>query len=152
MRRFSFRFQRILEIKERVEESAKIALGEAIAVLNREQDLLAVLQQTRRSYQQASQRLPAARLDSSLLSLNASYLLRLQREIGEQQEYTARVEAIVEDRRQKLLAATRDRQVYGTLRDRAWETHQHEQKRQERILLDEVGKQLYVRRGSEARS
>lgn len=152
MRRFGFRFQRILEIKERLEESAKIALGEVIAVLNREQDQLAALQQTRRSYRQASQRLPDAQLDSSLLGLNASYLQRLQREAEEQQEHIARVEVIVEDRRQKLLAATKDRRIYEILKERAWEAHHHEQQRQERILLDEAGNQLYVRRGSEARS
>jgi flagellar FliJ protein len=149
MKGFAFRFQRILDLKESLEEARKIALGEVIAVLNREQELLTRLQQTRRRYQQAGQTLPAARLHPGLLGLHASYLLRLEREIGEQQEHIRRVEAIVADRRQKLMEATRERRVYEILKEKAREAHQREVRRQEQIRLDEVGEQLYVRRENE---
>jgi len=149
MRRFRFRFQRILEIKGRVEEVCRSALGEAVAVLNQEQDRLAELEGMRQVYRQGSERLPAAQLDPALLGLNASFLLRLQREIREQQEHIRRVEAIVEDKRQKLLAATKERRVFEILKERDMEGHRREWKRQEQNLLDEAGKQLFVRRASE---
>ena len=149
MRRFGFRFQRVLDLKESLEEARKIALGEVIAVLNREQELLSRMRQTRQQYQQAGGRLPKSQLHPSLLGLNVSYLLRLEREIGEQLEHIRRVEAIVEDRRQKLIEATKERRVFEILKEKAWGTHQRAAKRQERIQLDEIGEQLYVRRGSE---
>ena len=150
MRRFGFRFQRVLDLKKSVEEARKIALGEVIAVLNREQELLARMRQTRQQYQQAGSNLPKARLHPPLLGLNVSYLLRLEREIGEQLEHIRRVEAMVEDRRRKLVEATRERRVFEILKEKAWDMHQRETKRQERIQLDEIGEQLYARRGSEA--
>lgn len=149
MRRFDFRFQRILGLKASVEEARKIALGEVIAILNREQELLARMRQTRQQYQQAGNSLPRSRLQPSLLGLNVSYLQRLEREIGEQQVHIRRVEAMVEDRRRKLVQATKERRVFEILKEKAWEAHQREAKRQERIQLDEVGEQLYARRGSE---
>ena len=92
--------------------------------------------------------LPEQRVDPALLGINASYLLRLQREIGEQREHLDRVESVVEDKRGKLLEATRDRRVYEILKERAEEEHRREVVRQERIQLDEIGEQLYIRRGS----
>lgn len=149
MRRFRFRFQRILEVKERIEEARRIALGEAIAVLNRERDRLEELHQIRRRYRQASAVLPAAPLDPGLLSLNVGYLQRLQREIGEQEERIRQVETVVEERRQRLLAASRDRRTYEILKEKALEAHREEQMRRERMHLDEVGEQLHGRRQAE---
>lgn len=149
MRRFRFRFQRILEVKERIEEARRIALGEAIAVLNRERDRLEELLEVRRRYRRASTVLSAAVLDPGLLSLNVGYLQRLQREIGEQESRIRKVEAVVEERRQRLLAASRDRRTYEILKEKALEAHREEQLRRERMQLDEVGEQLHVRQQTE---
>ena len=148
MKRFSFRFQRLLELKQRKEDQRKAELGEVMAIFNRELDQIASLKRSFGSYRRASLALPDQRLDASLLGINASYLLRLQREIGEQQEHIDRIESMVEDKRGKLLEATRERRVYEILKERAEEEHKRETMRQERIQLDEIGEQLYVRRGS----
>ena len=145
MKRFEFRFQRILEIKERIEETRKIALGEVVAVLNQEQDHLDRLRQTQTVYRQASQRLPTDRLDPSLLGVNESYLLRLRREIEQQAQRLAEAELKVEEQRAVLVEATVERRVYETLKERAVVSYQRESKRQERIELDEIGGQLYRR-------
>lgn len=147
MKRFAFRFQRILEIKERVEETRKIALGEVVAVLNREQEELNRLQQTRALYRQASHRLATQRLEPAFLGVNDNYLLRLQREILEQSQRLAAVDAEVVKQRAALMEATRERRVYETLRERAAEQYERESKRQERIEMDEVGGQIYRRSG-----
>ena len=146
MRRFSFRFQRLLELKESVEEARRIALGEVVAVLNREREYLEGLEQTRARYREAAAALPADRLDASLLALNSVYLLRLQREIGEQGEQIARVEELVEEKRQELVEARKERRVYEILKDRAREAHRRERNRQERLVLDQVGQDLYRQR------
>ncbi len=149
MKRFSFRFQRILEIKERFEDARRAELGEVMAVFNREVDQLNAMQQTLSSYRLAGGSLPAARIDAPLLTINTSYLLRLQREIGEQLDHLKRIEAVVEDKRQNLLAATREKRTYEVLKERAAEAHKSETNRQQRIELDEIGQQLYARRRSE---
>ena len=149
MKRFNFRFQRILEIKERMEEARKIALGKVVAVSNLEQERLADLEQTRMLYRQGGRELLALQLDPSLLSLNVSYLQRLQREIQEQRVRIQQVEKAVEEKRQELVEATKERRVYEILKERAVEDYRREQKRQERIMLDEIGGQLYMRRESQ---
>lgn len=148
MRRFNFRFQRLLELKERNEDQRKADLGEVMVVFNRERAKLGELEQSFGVYRRAALALPDQRLDTPLLGINASYLLRLQREIGEQRQHLDRVEAVVEDKRGKLVEATRQRRVYEILKERAEEQHRREAMRQERIQLDEIGEQLYVRRGS----
>ena len=148
MRRFDFRFQRLLELKERSEDQRKAELGEVTAVYNREYTKLVELQQSFGAYRRASLALPDQRVDPAHLGITASYLLRLQREIGEQREHLDRVESVVEDKRAKLLQATRERRVYEILKERAEEEHRREVVRQERIQLDEIGEQLYIRRGS----
>ena len=149
MKRFNFRFQRILEIKERMEETRKIALGKVVAVLNKEQERLADLEQTQMLCRQGGQELLSAQLDPSLLGLNMSYLQRLQREIREQQAQIQQVEKAVEEKRKELMEATKERRVYEILKERAGENYRRELKRQERIMLDEIGGQLYMRRGSQ---
>ena len=151
MKRFGFRFQRILEIKERIEEARRAELGEVMVVLNRELEQLAAMRGTLNSYRRAGYSQPAARVDAQLLGISASYNLRLEREIGEQLEHVRRIEVVVEDKRKKLLEATRERRVYEILKERAQEAHRREFNRQERIQLDEIGEQLYARREGEHR-
>ena len=148
MKRFSFRFQRLLELKQRKEDQQKAKLGEVMAIFNREFDELGGLKQSFDACRHTSLALPDQRVETSLLGINASYLLRLQREMGEQREHLDRIESMVEDKRGKLLEATRERRVYEILKERAEEEHKRETMRQERIQLDEIGEQLYVRRGS----
>jgi flagellar protein FliJ len=145
MKRYTFRFQRLLELKERVEAGRKNAFVEAMAVLHKERERFAQLQEIRRRYQQVSRIRPATPLNPVLLELNTAYLQRLQQEIDLQQAHLRKVEAIVEDRRQKLLAATKERRVFEILKERGLAAHRSEQRRREQIMLDEVGRQLYVR-------
>lgn len=149
MKRFNFRFQRILDAKEKMEEAHKIALGKIVAVLNRERGRLADLERAWKLCRQGGQELLAVQLDPFRLGLNVSYLQRLQREIHEQQVQIQQVERTVEEKRRELLEATKERRVYEILKERAVENYRREQKRQEKIMLDEIGGQLYLRRGSQ---
>ena len=148
MKRFIFRFQRLLELKERIEDQCKAELGEAMTEFNRELDQLGKLERSFGAYRRAALGLPDQRVDVGLLDVNASYFLRLQREIGEQREHLEQMGSVVEDKRGKLLEAARQRRMYEILQERAEEEYQREAMRQERIQLDEIGEQLYVRRGS----
>ena len=80
MKRLRFRFQRLLEIKERLEGVRQRALGEAMRAASLEQESLEGLQQTQFRYRQAAAVQPARALDVGLLRLNVSYDQRLQRE------------------------------------------------------------------------
>ena len=149
MKRFTFRFQRILEIKERIEDARRAELGEATAVLNRETEQLSALFETQATYQNMSGLPVHQRVDMGLLGVSARYTERLKGEIQEQIGQLEKIKAVVENKRQKLLEATRERRVYEVLKERAEETHRRETNRRERMQLDEVGEQLYARRRSD---
>ena len=149
MKRFTFRFQRILEIKERIEDARRAELGEVMAVLNREMEQLSTLYETQATYQNMGDLPVDKRVDTSLLGVSARYTERLKGEIHEQIEHLEKIEAVVENKRQKLLEATRERRVYEVLKERAEKAHRREANRREQIQLDEVGEQIYVRRKSD---
>lgn len=146
MKRLRFRFQRLLEIKERLEGVRQRAMGEAVAALGREQENLESLQQTRKRYQHAAQEQPAGGLDLGMLLLNLSYDQRLQREILVQDQRRQQAATRVEEERQRLVAARRERRTYEILKEKAAAEHRRLANRQEQRQLDEVGEQGHRRR------
>lgn len=132
-----------------MEDARRAELGEVTAVLNREMEQLSALYSTQVTYRGMGSFSTEQRVDAGLLGISARYAERLKGEILEQMEYIKKIEAVVEDKRKKLLEATKERRVYEVLRERAEEAHRREANRRERIQLDEVGEQLYARRGNE---
>ncbi len=131
-----------------MEDARRAELGEVTAALNREMEQLSALYGTQATYRNMGSFSGEQRVDAGLLGISARYAERLKGEIYEQIEHIKKIEAVVENKRQKLLEATRERRVYEVLKERAEEAHRREANRRERIQLDEVGEQLYARRGS----
>ena len=150
MRKFAYRFQRVLEVKERQEDAQQVVVGEALVVLTREQEALARLVREREATMAAARGQQAAVLDTPLLRLNSNYMQRLEREIAEQRKHVSQVEAIVAARRAKLVEAKRERRVFEILKEKAWAAHQEESRRQQQLELDEVGERLHARRRADA--
>jgi len=149
MRRFQFRFTRILELKESIEDSRRASLGEAVTSAAGVRRQLESLQQARRRTSREAPVGPAEYIDVEILRLTAHFGQRLGREIATQAENLRQVETVVEVRRGELIESVRERRVYEILKERAEGAHRKEQRRQERIWLDEVGQQLHLRRGIE---
>ena len=132
-----------------MEDARRAELGEVTAALNREMEQLSALYETQATYRNMGGLPVQQRVDTCLLGVGARYTERLKGEIHEQMEHLEKIEAVVENKRQKLLEATRERRVYEVLKERAEEAHRHEANRRERMQLDEVGEQLCARRGSD---
>ena len=132
-----------------MEYAGRAELGEVTAALNREREQLSALYETQATYRNVGGLPVHQRVDTGLLGVSARYTERLKGEVREQIENIEKIEAVVENKRQKLLEATRERRVYEVLKERAEEEHRREANRRERMQLDEVGEQVYVRRGSD---
>ena len=132
-----------------MEYAGRAELGEVTAALNREREQLSALYETQATYRNVGGLPVHQRVDTGLLGVSARYTERLKGEVREQIEHIEKIEAVVENKRQKLLEATRERRVYEVLKERAEEAHRREANRRERMQLDEVGEQLYARRGSD---
>ena len=149
MRRMHFRFQRILELKERVEEARKASLGQSVAVLEHEKEQLSGMRQLKTAQGAASDQrtaMPDTPVDASLLRLGFDFGQRLDGEIVEQRQRIDEAEVVVDERRQELIESTKERRVFEVLKDRVATEYRREQRRQERILLDEAGKQIHLRK------
>ena len=146
MKRLRFRFQRLLEIKERLEGVRQRALGEAMMAVNQEQEALEGLCQTQGRYRQAAAVQPARALDVALLQLNVNYDQRLQREIQDQDARLRQAQLRAEEERQRLVAARRERRTYEILKEKAATAHRRLQLKHEQRQLDEVGEHGYLRR------
>ena len=132
-----------------MEDAGRAELGEVTAVLNREREQLSALYETQATYRNMGDLPVHQRVDTGLLGVSARYTERLKGEVREQIDHIEKIEAVVENKRQKLLEATRERRVYEVLKERAEEAHRREANRRERMQLDEVGEQLHARRGSD---
>ena len=133
MKRFNYRFQRLLELKERQEETRRVALGQATAVMQRERMRLQELEETRLEHRRM-----ASAAGIAGLRMRADYDLRLRREIGEQTQRLAQAAAVAAEKQQHLVEATRQRRTYEVLRQRAAEEYRKEARRRERIEMDEI--------------
>lgn len=145
MRRFQFRFQRVLDVKTRLEDVRKAALGQVVGACESERRELERLRSDHDA-QVATERPAEGPVDPAVLNLLADYGHRLERESGEQGEQVRLAEALVEEKRADLMEATRARRTFEILQERAEAEHRKTARRQDLAQLDEVGGQLHERR------
>ncbi|MEE3234232.1 MAG: flagellar export protein FliJ [Candidatus Latescibacterota bacterium] len=143
MKRFRYRFQRILEVKEGVENLRRAELAEVISVINKEKAQLEFVNRVKQKHMSSDRGKKALRFNVELLRTGANYSLMLQRNIEEQKEQIQKIESVVEDKRKSLLEAEKERRVYGKLKDREQKLYLKEQKKEERKQLDQVGERIH---------
>lgn len=149
MRQFQFRFQRVYELKERMEDVRRAALGDAVSSLEAEREELRRLDGERGDRREASRGETGQVLHPGLLALASNFGLRLERESGEQNEQVRLAQTVADEKREELMEATRDRKVFEILRDRAAAAHRKKAQRHELRTLDEIGGQLHHRKDAE---
>ncbi|MGQ9487795.1 MAG: flagellar export protein FliJ [Armatimonadota bacterium] len=136
MRRFVFSLQKVLEYRQRLEEQAIRAFAEAQRHLEREQAVLAELISLREQCLQRSSR--AKRLAVEMLDVEQTYLFALEGRIEAQRQRVAEAEAVLEERRQALIEAQRERKALERLRDKHYEQWRQEVLRAEQQVLDDL--------------
>ena len=93
-----------------MEDARRAELGEVTAALNREMEQLSALYETQATYRNMGGLPVHQRVDTCLLGVGARYTERLKGEIHEQMEHLEKIEGC-ENKRQKLLEATRERRA-----------------------------------------
>ena len=136
--RFRFRLERVRELRERKEDEAKRALGEAMAEHFRAEERL---REAERDIEGAR----AAQLDATVgqrsgidLVAHQAYLERAESAREVSQQVVSRSEAFVETQRVELTHAARDRQALERLKTRREAEFVREAARLESNMLDEI--------------
>ena len=143
MKRFLYRFQRILEVKEGVENLCRAELAEILSVINKEKTQLEFFNRVKQKHMSSDRGVKSLQFNVELLRTGANYSLMLQRKIKEQKQQVGQIEAVLEDKRKNLLEAEKERRIYEKLKDRDQKLYLREQKREERKQLDQVGERIH---------
>jgi flagellar FliJ protein len=148
MKAFRFRLQVVLTLREEAEQAAQqlfarafLGLEQAAARLRSAEAAIAANDQWQRTRLAAGMRadeLEQSRLYSALLEERRTQLAR----------EAARAQQQVEEARQKLLQATRQREILERLRERQRRVYDYQAARAEQKLLDELSKRAPILAGS----
>ncbi len=143
---FRFRFEKILELKRRIEDALKSELALLTAskeelIVERDR-LLGELESLRGELsEEQSKGLKGGELRLYLYLINSltSLIERKEREIRE-------IEKRIEEKRSELLKASKERRKFERLKERDFESFILEELYRERVILDEIGQNLFLRR------
>lgn len=132
MKRFNFSLEKILQLRKFKEEECKLALGQAISILNKiEND---ILQTAVKKHNAVSQRFNNVG-DMSSWDI---YIKRLEREAEVLTEKAAKAEIVVEEKRALYLEAQRDLRALEKLKEKQRTEHDEEMEKQEDNERDEL--------------
>lgn len=146
MAKFVYRMQSILNIKEKMEDQAKIAFAAANAKLRTEEERLQRLFQRQIQYLAEGAALRKAVLDPMKLKENTEALRYVKEEIGSQKIRVKRAEEEVERARLVLQEYRIERKTHEQLKEAAFEEFKAELAKAEGKEVDELVSYVYGRR------
>jgi len=120
VKKFSFRLEKVLQLRKFREEECKIELGQAISNLNIIENDIKTTAVKRHSA--ASQRFNA---ENEIGEWN-NYILRLDQETERLMEKAAQAEIIVEEKRTLYLEAAKDLKALEKLKEKSQKEHKKE--------------------------
>ena len=146
MSKFRYRMQNILNIKQSLENQAKMQYSEAASNLRSEEEKLLMLRNKKASYEEEAARLLTDSLKIREINENNRAILFGEEEIKEQIKAVASAERALERARVKMTEAMRERKTQEKLKERAFEEFLLEVKAAEGKEIDELTSYTYGRR------
>ncbi len=143
MAKFIYRMQSILNIKEKMEEQARMEFGQARMRLNEEEERLKELKRRREEYLAEGARLRREVLDYLKLQENEEALRYLKDAIREQRIRVRRAEEALEKARLKLQEYMIERKTHEQLREAAFEQFKIDLAKEESKEVDELVSYVY---------
>ena len=138
MAKFLYRMQNILDIKYKLEESAKQAYGEALARLHEEEDKLEALKLRREEYLTLYKESLTGNLDFLKIEENSDAVDRMDEMIEAQNEVIKRRSKELEIARQKMAEAMQERKMHEKLKEKQFEEFKEELSQEELKEVDQV--------------
>lgn len=143
MARFRYALQSILDIKEKLETQAKQNFAQAQGLLAEEEQKLTDLEERKRFYEDKSKELLQGTLNVRDIEENKTAILVVEGYIEAQKLQVIKARNRVEDAREEMTAAMRERKTYETLREQAFEAFLQEENKEEGKSVDELVSYTY---------
>ena len=137
MKKFSFRLEKVLQLRKFREEECKIELGQAISSLNMIENDIKITAVKRQKA--ASQRFSAA----NEIGAWDNYVLRLDQETERLMEKAAQAEIIVEEKRALYLEASKDLKTLEKLKEKRGKEHRKEMLDYQMTEIDDLTASRY---------
>lgn len=151
MKRFRFRLQKYLNLKQQEEGIRRIYLAEAQQYYHKQEEIMRSIQkELKKTLAQKREFLQEGRIDRDLIEMAECYL-EYQKEQQNRQETIleeARVELIKQQL--ELLNAQKERKLSERLYNRRWTDYYQEFLREEQKSLDEIGIICFFRQQEES--
>lgn len=140
---FRYNLQSILNIKIKMETLAKQEFSAAKNALDEENEKLAALKDRKEAYEQKAHLLLQGNLKVREIEENQNAILMMDQYIAEQRLQVKKAEEQMEQAREKLADVMKERKMHETLREKAFESFQQEENRQESKSVDELTSYTY---------
>ena len=149
MAKFKYRMQNILDIKQKLEESAKMEFGEANVRVMEEEEKLTVIEDRKRAYENEAGRLRSAKLQVADIKNNTKAISVLGDMKKVQESEVDKAKNILEQKRVKLQVAMQERKTQEKLYENAFEEFVREENARESKEVDELTSYVYGKRAKE---
>lgn len=149
MAKFKYRMQNILDIKQKLEESAKMEFGEANVRVMEEEEKLTVIEDRKRAYENEAGRLRSAKLQVADIKNNTKAISVLGDMKKVQESEVDKAKNILEQKRVKLQVAMQERKTQEKLYENAFEEFVREENARESKEVDELTSYVYGKRTKE---
>jgi flagellar FliJ protein len=132
MKRFSFGLQKVMQLRKFREEECKIALGQAISVLNEIENR--IKETALKRHTAASARFE----DTGQIALWDMYINRLELEAQKLMEQAAQAELVVEEKRAEYLEASKDLKAIEKLKEKREKEYRKEASNYQMSEIDDL--------------
>ena len=148
---FRFHLQQILNFRRQHEETKEFELAQAQRVFKQEEERLAFFRNRRDQCQQALIDRQKAGVSPGEISIYHAYAEHMKEKIQGQIEVLETARKQVDDKKEEVLAARKDRKILDRLREKKHQAFLADSMRQERKQLDEVAVGRFQERARERR-
>ncbi|MCL2720177.1 MAG: flagellar export protein FliJ [Treponema sp.] len=138
MKRFKFPLEKVLQLRKYKEEECKIALGQAISVLNMIENKI---KETAVKHHQAAFQRFNEPLDMASWDL---YILRLEQEAEKLAAQAAQAQIVVDEKRALYLEAQKDLKAIEKLKEKQKKAYRKEMLDNEMAEVDDITSARYI--------
>lgn len=145
MRKFQFRLQTLLKLRQIQEKQAKIALAEATSRLISEKQILLEFEKNLEENFELFRQEQKQNIAVDILKMFHTYFDKMKEDITQQRQAIAIVEQNRLECLQALQTAMQNRQLVEKFHEKRLDEYSIELLQEEQKLLDEIGLQIYSR-------
>lgn len=146
-KRFKFKLQSILDYKQQIEDEEKEKLAKLMQEEQKAKEYLETLKQNReREVFNLKEKQQEGTLNIDELKLIHNHIQYLGVQIENQKIKISNLQKKIEEQRQKLMEATKERKSYEKLKEKQQERFLQEIETEERKMIDELATTRHIRR------